>query len=77
MYRDVATVDPLPEVSSMQEKRHWPFGDDGPNGPREPHGREQQADRAHDAASASAQRRVRLDRLIVGGRGHARKRGLS
>lgn len=63
----------------MSEKGHWPFsGDDAGHGARG-------SDRVHDlrndkaiqAQQATMRQRMRFDRLIVGGRAHGKKPGLS
>ncbi len=60
----------------MTNKSHWPFGGD----PWGKGGRD--AGRDDDAAlkasgQAAAKQRIRNDRLIVGGRAHVKKSGLS
>ncbi len=61
----------------MAEKSHWPFGGD----PWDRGGRDPQRVQAGGKTSATeqhlARQRARNDRLIVGGRAHAKKSGLS
>jgi hypothetical protein len=57
----------------MPEKQHWPFGSDADADKQ----RDLEQERLRRDEAAEARRRVRFDRLIVGGRAHARKRGLS
>ena len=63
----------------MTQKTHWPFGGDpwghGRSGSRQQAGGEDAASRAGE--QAAMRQRVRHDRLIVGGRAHTKKSGLS
>jgi len=67
----------------MPSKSHWPFGhDEAQSAEREydralEKGREREARMMEMAAQAEIQRQSRNNRLIVGGRAHAKKRGLS
>ena len=65
----------------MAQKGHWPFGQ-----PEDDHEareldriREREAEReqARMAAEAAIQNQTRNNRLLVGGRAHTKKRGLS
>ncbi len=60
----------------MTNKSHWPFGGDpwGKGGRSAGHD-EDATMRA--SGQASAKQRIRNDRLIVGGRAHVKKSGLS
>ena len=62
----------------MPEKSHWPFSTDeevrGARGRRGSHGDGKHALHANQAMS---RRLARHDRLIVGGKAHAKKSGLS
>ncbi|MDF1542348.1 MAG: hypothetical protein RQ731_03440 [Anaerosomatales bacterium] len=62
----------------MTEKSHWPFSTDeeirGARGRRRSRG---ESGNALHANQAMSRRLVRHDRLIVGGRAHAKKSGLS
>jgi len=65
----------------MAEKSHWPFGQDV--GPGEAHEldrvreREIEREQARMAAEAAHQAQRRNNRLLVGGRAHTKKPGLS
>ncbi|HEY5474137.1 MAG TPA: hypothetical protein VIK32_13230 [Candidatus Limnocylindrales bacterium] len=63
----------------MSEKSHWPFASDaGTEGTRDSRSREAEAEKARLADQAAAHHlRIRHDRLIVGGRAHIKKSGLS
>ena len=61
------------EVGDVAEGRHWPFGADGETDRQ----RESERERMREDHATDARRKVRFDRLIVGGRAHSRKRGLS
>jgi hypothetical protein len=62
----------------MSEKSHWPFGSDaGAQGARDVSARDAAAERERAANQAALSQRARHDRLIVGGRAHAKKHGLS
>jgi len=62
----------------MSEKSHWPFGNDAdPQGARDAGARDAAAERERAAHQAAQTQRARHDRLIVGGRAHAKKHGLS
>lgn len=67
------------EVAPMPEKSHWPFGEgeaaQGASGPG--HSKDAEAEKARLAEHATLRQRMRLNRLIVGGRAHTRKSGLS
>lgn len=63
----------------MSQKQHWPFGDEDPvhgvrHGNKVSHATE---DPMREAEAESARRMTRFNRLLVGGRAHVRKRGLS
>ena len=57
----------------MTENKHWPFGED------EHRHRDEEAKRREAQAAEDAAHRLKLrnDRLIVGGRAHGKKPGLS
>ena len=65
----------------MAEKSHWPFGQD--ESPGEAHEldrvreRETEKEQARMAAEAAHQTQRRNNRLLVGGRAHGKKPGLS
>jgi len=61
----------------MPNKAHWPFSDDSDAREVWSAGRSQEAERARLAERAALRQRMRHDRLIVGGRAHTKKRGLS
>jgi hypothetical protein len=67
----------------MPEKSHWPFGpDEGEGAAREldrsvERQREREARQLEMAAKAEVQRQSRNNRLIVGGKAHTKKPGLS
>jgi hypothetical protein len=61
----------------MTEKRHWPFGGDPWGRGTRGSDREPDAAKAHADDQAAQRPRMRNDRLIVGGRAHTRKSGLS
>lgn len=66
----------------MAEKTHWPFsgtGDAVQNHHDDDRARERETQRRQEQAIANASRlaHARTDRLIVGGKAHSRKRGLS
>lgn len=60
----------------MPEKRLWPFGVAGEHAK---HGSDEANlhEEARRMMQAMGRQRMRNDRLLVGGRAHARKRGLS
>lgn len=65
----------------MAQKEHWPFGQSDDTGEareldriRE---REMEREQARVAAEAAHQNHTRNNRLLVGGRAHTKKRGLS
>jgi len=59
----------------MPQKSHWPFGGDAPQGVQ---GQSKEAaEKARLAEQANLRQRMRHDRLIVGGRAHTKKHGLS
>ncbi len=57
----------------MIGKPHWPFGEGG----EDRGGMSSRKGRTRVSDAVEARKRVRFDRLIVGGRAHARKHGLS
>ena len=69
----------------MSEKTHWPFGSGDEQGGPDDKERAAERQRLHDLEREQARARVdverrqqlRLNRLLVGGRAHTRKRGLS
>lgn len=61
----------------MPNKGHWPFTDDSAGHEAWSEQRSQEAERARHAEQAALRQRMRHDRLIVGGRAHTKKRGLS
>lgn len=63
----------------MTEKGHWPFsGEQGAHDAEDArHRRDDESKRARAAQQAAFRQRMRNDRLIVGGRAHTKKRGLS
>lgn len=61
----------------MAEKTHWPFSGDENAREAWNAGRSHEAERARLAEQAMIRQRMRHDRLIVGGRAHTKKRGLS
>jgi hypothetical protein len=64
----------------MPEKTHWPFGSEesgDARGIERSAEREAEREQARLQDEAARRARTRHDRLIVGGRAHARKRGLS
>jgi hypothetical protein len=67
----------------MPNKSHWPFGageDEGAAREQErsiEREREREARQLERAAQAEIQRQSRNNRLIVGGKAHVKKRGLS
>jgi hypothetical protein len=65
----------------MPEKTHWPFGPaEGPGQAREQDRqkeRELEREQARLQAEIAHRAQTRHDRFIVGGRAHAKKRGLS
>lgn len=63
----------------MPEKGHWPFGGDPWARRVRGSNRASEADdaKAHSAEQFAMRQRVRHDRLIVGGRAHVKKSGLS
>ena len=63
----------------MPEKSHWPFDSDaGTKGPRDAdRSLELESERARLANQAMFRQRMRHDRLIVGGRAHTKRSGLS
>lgn len=61
----------------MPNKTHWPFGEDSDAREAWAAGRSQEAERARAAERAALRLRARHDRLLVGGRAHTKKRGLS
>jgi hypothetical protein len=63
----------------MPEKSHWPFGESGISGEddsRREFEREREKAKLAEQQEA-AKHRVRSNRLLVGGRAHTRKPGLS
>ena len=74
--------EPFPQgVMKMAQKGHWPFGQDGNDEQareldriRE---REMEREQARMAAEAAHQNQTRTNRLLVGGRAHTKKPGLS
>lgn len=63
----------------MSEKSHWPFNSDVDKHGAHSLGRSQKLDseRARAANQAAFRQRMRNDRLLVGGRAHSKKAGLS
>jgi len=61
----------------MPNKSHWPFSDDSDARAAWSAGRTQEAEQARSAERAALRQRARHDRLLVGGRAHTKKRGLS
>jgi len=62
----------------MSEKSHWPFGSDADaQNTRDLTARDAAAERERAARQAALSQRERHDRLIVGGRAHTKKHGLS
>jgi hypothetical protein len=59
----------------QQEKSHWPFGS-GAGAEGRGSGKAD-SEQARAAEQAALRQRMRHDRLIVGGRAHAKKHGLS
>jgi hypothetical protein len=59
----------------QQEKSHWPFGSSAGVEGRSPG--KSEGEQARAAEQAALRQRMRHDRLIVGGRAHAKKHGLS
>lgn len=59
----------------MPEKSHWPFDRDARMQGGGPH--EEEREKARLAEQAALRQRMRHDRLIVGGRAHTKKHGLS
>jgi hypothetical protein len=70
----------LSEVVAVAEKYHWPFGKDPNSGEAREleRAREREVEReAERAAARFARFEMRNNRLLVGGRAHTRKPGLS
>jgi hypothetical protein len=63
----------------MTEKSHWPFDSDtgGKGAHASSHSAKLDSERARAANQAAFRQRLRNDRLIVGGRAHTKKSGLS
>jgi hypothetical protein len=63
----------------MTEKSHWPFGDDAGKAHEAAAKKEQDLarEKARVAEDAAHRLQLRNDRLLVGGRAHAKKPGLS
>lgn len=62
----------------MQQKSHWPFtGGYDTSGGQGGTQADPESKKAHLAEMASLRQRMRHDRLIVGGRAHTKKHGLS
>jgi len=67
----------------MPDKSHWPFGPSEGEGAAREHDRsverqrEREAHQREMAAKAEIQQQSRNNRLIVGGKAHTKKRGLS
>jgi len=62
----------------MAQETHWPFGEDHGvkgRGSQLPH--QDESEKARLAKQAALTQRMRHDRLIVGGRAHSKKQGLS
>jgi hypothetical protein len=61
------------------EKSHWPFGPSEGSGVGREREREQERERERARLQAEIDRKTqtRHDRFLVGGRAHAKKRGLS
>ncbi|MDO8915567.1 MAG: hypothetical protein Q7W16_05740 [Coriobacteriia bacterium] len=61
------------------ETTHWPFGSSGGAGDAREREREQERERERARLQAEIDRKTqaRHDRFLVGGRAHAKKRGLS
>jgi hypothetical protein len=62
-----------------EKKSHWPFGSDaGTRGARDSdRALELESERARLAEQTALRQRMRHDRMIVGGRAHTKKSGLS
>lgn len=75
---DTHVASSLQEVGQMSGKIHWPFGANEESRGAGAH-RAPRADRAeaYTADQGALRRMARHDRLIVGGRAHAKKHGLS
>ncbi len=61
----------------MTEKSHWPFGGDPWGRGARSSNHEQDSAKAQPTDQNAARQRARNDRLIVGGRAHTKKSGLS
>ena len=62
----------------MSEKGHWPFNTDAAGrGAHGDHVRDTGNEKSMQAQQAMLRQRMRFDRLIVGGRAHTKKHGLS
>lgn len=65
----------------MVPENHWPFGDSsdtaGAHGDARERNEEAQRKLERDVAAASRIAHARMNRLLVGGRAHTRKKGLS
>jgi hypothetical protein len=61
----------------MPEKSHWPFGSDAGTKGAQRWDRLNEGERDRLAEQAALRQRMRHDRLIVGGRAHTKKSGLS
>ena len=63
----------------MPDKGHWPFtGGPSAYGARDQHtAKEGGEERARLAEETAMRQKARMNRLIVGGRAHTKKRGLS
>ncbi len=66
----------------MSEKGHWPFGQEGAEGMSREEERALEREREREAhqremAAKAANQQSRNNRLIVGGKAHTRKKGLS
>jgi hypothetical protein len=63
----------------MPQKSHWPFGEEAHTSGIEEWRRSKQveSEKARLAEQSALQQRMRHDRLIVGGRAHTKKHGMS
>lgn len=59
----------------MSQKSHWPFDDPSVQGSGA--AKKDELEKARMAEQAALRQRMRHDRLIVGGRAHTKKHGLS
>jgi hypothetical protein len=65
-------------TSEQKPSGHWPFdANDGNKTAAEANRETLERKRAQDLARVTAREHIRHDRLIVGGRAHTRKHGLS